>query len=75
VIRNEKIIIPKMYPCELSNTNKLTIQRVLPISWTNIKSPKIIHEEQKDKIFFTNLTEIINKDWTKDIPNFHINKK
>lgn len=75
LFRNEQILIPKMYPCELSNNNKLTIQRVLPISWTNIKSLKIIHEEQKEKIYFTNLTEILNTDWTKDIPNFHINKQ
>uniref|UniRef100_A0A2S2PW31 Uncharacterized protein n=1 Tax=Sipha flava TaxID=143950 RepID=A0A2S2PW31_9HEMI len=53
----------------------LTIQRVLPISWTTLKSLKIIHEEQKDKMFFTNLTEILNHDWKKNIPNFHINKQ
>lgn len=58
-----------------NNTNTLTIQRVLPISWTTIKSLKIIHEKQKDKLFFTNLTEILNHDWKKDIPNFHINKQ
>ena len=75
LIKNEQTLIPKMYPCELSNNNKLTVQRVLPISWTNIKSLKIIHEEQRDKIYFTNLSEIMNSDWTKDIPNFHINKK
>jgi len=48
---------------------------VLPISWTNIKSLKIIHEKQKEKMYFTNLTEILNTDWTKDIPNFHIKKQ
>lgn len=57
-----------MYPCELINTNTLTIQRVLPISWTTLKSLKIIHEEQKDKMFFTNLTEILNHDWKKKHP-------
>lgn len=75
VLENKKVIIPKMYPCEISNTNKLTIHRVLPISWTNLKSLIILHEEKKDKILFSNLTEILNHDWKKDIPNFHINKQ
>lgn len=75
LLQNKKVIIPKMYPCELINTNTLTIQRVLPISWTTLKSLKIIHEEQKDKMFFTNLTEILNHDWKKNVPNFHINKQ
>lgn len=72
LLENKKITIPKMYPCEKSKKNVLT---VLPLSWTNIKSLQIIHEEQKDNIFFTNLTEILNKDWKKYIPYFHVNKQ
>jgi len=48
------------------NTNKLTIQYVLPISWTNNKSLKITHKKENNKIFLTNLTEIMNKGLTKD---------
>lgn len=75
LLKNDKILIPKMYPCELSNINKFKIQRILPTSWTNIRSFNIIHEEQKDKIYFKNLSEILNENWTKEIPNFHLTRQ
>ncbi|CAI6375345.1 unnamed protein product [Macrosiphum euphorbiae] len=76
LLRNGKVLIPKMFPCELSNLNKFTIQRILPTSWTNIKSLNIGHEAQKDQnIYFSNLSEILNEDWTKEIPNYHITRQ
>jgi len=76
LIQNSKIIIPKMYPCESSNINKLKLKRVLPISWTNIKSLKINNEERKEDIlYFGNITEILNKNWKTEIPNFQVSKQ
>lgn len=75
LLKNDKILIPRMYPCELSNINKFEIQRILPTSWTNIRSLNIIHGEQKYKTYFTNLSEILNENWTKEIPNFHITRQ
>lgn len=75
LIKNTQVIIPKMYPCELSNRNKLKINRVLPISWTNIKTLKFNHEEKNSEVYFTNLTNILNNNWKTDVPNFHINKQ
>lgn len=76
LLRNGKVLIPKMFPCELSNLNKFTIHRILPTSWTNIKSLNIAHEAQRDQnIYFSNLSEILNEDWTKEIPNYHITRQ
>ncbi|CAI6353626.1 unnamed protein product [Macrosiphum euphorbiae] len=75
LIQNSKTIIPKMYPCESNNINKLKLKRVLPISWTNIKSLKINNEEPKGDMYFGNITEILNKNWKTDIPNFQVSKQ
>jgi len=64
-----------MYPCESSNLNKFKINRILPVSWTKIKSLKTNYEETKDNIYSTNMSEILNKDWIKEIPNFHVTKQ
>lgn len=76
LIKNySEIIIPKMYPCETNNINVLKLQRVIPISWTNIRSLKINHQEEQERTYFTNLTEILNEKWTEEIPNFHVSKQ
>lgn len=64
-----------MYPCESNNINKLKLKRVLPISWTNIKSLKINNKEPKGDMYFGNITEILNKNWKTDIPNFQLSKQ
>jgi len=73
--QNTKTIIPKMYPCETNNFNIFKMKRILPISWTNIKSLKIDNEEKKEEMYFTNITEILNTNWKSEIPNFHITKQ
>ncbi|XP_050547921.1 uncharacterized protein LOC126909530 [Daktulosphaira vitifoliae] len=77
LIRNNNILIPKMYPCEKINKNTLKILRILPISWTNIKSLKIKHDDPEaiEKFYFNNISEILNKNWTSVVPNFHITKQ
>lgn len=60
LLKNNETIIPRMYPCENSNTNKLSIKRVLPISWTNINSIQINNLDYKENVFFTNITDILN---------------
>uniref|UniRef100_A0A2S2N8T4 Envelope fusion protein n=1 Tax=Schizaphis graminum TaxID=13262 RepID=A0A2S2N8T4_SCHGA len=76
LLKDEKILIPKMYPCESNNLNKFKINRMLPASWTKIKSLKTNYEETKDNnMYFTNMSEILNTDWIKEIPNFHVTKQ
>ncbi|KAF0703362.1 Uncharacterized protein FWK35_00030657, partial [Aphis craccivora] len=48
---------------------------VLPVSWTKIKSLNINHENKKESISFSNLTEILNQNWIDEIPNFHVTKQ
>lgn len=75
LLRNNEILIPKMYPCESNNLNKFTIKRILPVSWTTIKSLKINYEETRDNVYFTIMSEILNANWIEDVPNFHITKQ
>ncbi|KAL4083893.1 hypothetical protein QTP88_029209 [Uroleucon formosanum] len=70
--QNTKTIIPKMYPCETNNFNIFKMKRILPISWTTIKSLKIDNEEKREEMYFTNITEILNTNWKSEIPNFQI---
>ncbi|KAF0722333.1 MULE domain-containing protein, partial [Aphis craccivora] len=50
-------------------------KRVLPVSWTKIKSLNINHENKNESISFSNLTEILNQNWIDEIPNFHVTKQ
>ncbi|KAF0704934.1 Reverse transcriptase domain-containing protein [Aphis craccivora] len=52
-----------------------SVKRVLPVSWTKIKSLNINHENKKESISFSNLTEILNQNWIDEIPNFHVTKQ
>jgi len=64
-----------MYPCESNNPNKFKINRILPVFWTKIKSLKTNYEETKNNMYFINMSEILNTDWIKEIPNFHVTKQ
>ncbi|KAF0720921.1 Uncharacterized protein FWK35_00035814, partial [Aphis craccivora] len=75
LLRNDIVLIPKMYPCEINNLNTHSVKRVLPVSWTKIKSLNINHENKKESISFPNLTEILNQNWINEIPNFHVTKQ
>ncbi|KAL5237785.1 hypothetical protein ACI65C_005195 [Semiaphis heraclei] len=55
----------------LRNTMKKKIEGLRQL----LNHIKIIHKEQNDKIFFTNLTVIMNKDLTKVISNVHKNQR
>lgn len=61
LLKDGFILIPKMYQSELNNINKLSIPKILLISWTNIKSLKINNLETRENMFFTNISEILNK--------------
>jgi len=47
LLRNDIVLIPKMYPCETNNLNTYSVKMVLPVSWTKIKSLNLNHENKK----------------------------
>jgi hypothetical protein len=75
LLKNDIVLIPKMYPCETNNLNTYSVKRVLPVSWTKIKSLNINYANTKESIFFSNLTEILNQNCIDEIPNFHVTKQ
>ncbi|KAL4121619.1 hypothetical protein QTP88_014094 [Uroleucon formosanum] len=75
LLRNDVVLIPKMYSCETNNLNTYLVKRVLPVSWTKIKSLNINHDTKKENIVFSNLIEILNQNCIEEIPNFHVTKQ
>lgn len=75
LFKNNEILIPLMYPCETSNKNNLSIQRLLPILWTKINSIKVNNIEEKDNIFFYKSNRDTNNNWTENAPHLYIYRK
>ncbi len=69
---NETIILVKeRFPCPKAASNKIVIERAIPLLWTNLKSLHIDFEYHQPNSYFDE-DNMYNKSWTTEVPHFNV---